>query len=72
MMDKVDLLIIFNTGKCNVIRDVTDYGVVDDTLFYFEVNNFRSFLPINNIRYFGNLDAWSNTYTDKYGNEIRL
>lgn len=51
-----DLLIIYHNGDKKIIKRVNDYGVSDSTgCFYYEKNGFRSFVPVNRVRFFGRL-----------------
>jgi len=60
-----DLLIKYKDGKCDtvdkVIKEVTSYGYLEESsLFYFDKNNHRSFMPQENIIYFGREHDWNN------------
>ena len=56
-----DLLILFNDGTAKTIKDVTKYEyLLDQGMFTFTKNNYKSFLPSSNISYFGRLFDWGN------------
>ena len=54
-----DLLIIYHNMDEKIIKHVNDYGVYDisDSVecFYYEKNGYRSFVPVNQVRFFGRL-----------------
>ena len=51
-----DLLIIYHNMNEKIIKHVNDYGVSDSTgCFYYEKNGYRSFVPVNQVRFFGRL-----------------
>ena len=53
-VEKFDLLIIYWDGVHHTVTDVTGYGTVrDDHLFYYMKNDFRGFIPIDQVRFFG-------------------
>lgn len=53
-MTCTDLLIIFTDGSEKVITDVNDWGFnTEGGNFYFIKNNYRAFLPKENIKFFG-------------------
>lgn len=49
-----DLLIIYNTGNKKIVKCVNNYGV-SDRCFYYEKNEYRSFVPVSQVRFFGRL-----------------
>lgn len=50
-----DLLIIFNNGKEINVKDVDKSGYNKESrIVYFEKEEYRSFLPAENVLYFGN------------------
>lgn len=54
------LLVIFNDGSEKVIIGVSDWGLnIDSGCFYFSKNNYKAFLPKENIKYFGREWDWS-------------
>ena len=49
-----DLLIIYHNMDEKIIKHVNDYGVSDSAgCFYYEKNGYRSFVPVNQVRFFG-------------------
>jgi hypothetical protein len=52
-----DLLIIFTDGQSKTISGVSNYHCMDE-VFFFEKNGYRSFLPKENIKYFGRKYDW--------------
>ena len=49
-----DLLIIYKDGKEKVVKNVENYRVKAETgCFEYEKNNYRSFVPIKSVRFFG-------------------
>lgn len=49
-----DLLIVYVDQNTKVIHGVTEYGTdADNVLFYFKKNGYLSFIPINQVRFFG-------------------
>lgn len=54
-----DVLIIFENGFEKVIDGVSNYGINKETgCFYFEKNGYRSFVPKDNVVYFGRRFDW--------------
>ena len=50
----LELLIIFTNGEKKVVTDVSTFKYNNDLgMFIFEKNNYRSFLPKENIKFFG-------------------
>lgn len=59
LIEKYDLLIIFVVGEDKVIHGVTDYSYNKDSgLFVFVKNGYRSFVPVNNVKFFGRKFDW--------------
>lgn len=53
-MKTYDLLIIYVTGERKLITNVSDYGhQTDAKMFYYTKNDFRSFIPVENVKFFG-------------------
>ena len=51
-----DLLIIYSDKSKKIIHGVTNYGAdKDNVLFYFIKNEYRSFVPVSQVRFFGRL-----------------
>ena len=51
-----DLLIIFHDGLTKIVRGVSGYGISDSAeCFYYQKNGYRSFVPVNQVRFFGRL-----------------
>ena len=51
-----DLLIIFHDGLTKIVRGVSDYAISDSAeCFYYKKNGYRSFVPVNQVRFFGRL-----------------
>ena len=51
-----DLLIIFHDGIRKIIRRASGYGISDSAeYFYYIKNGYRSFVPLNQVRFFGRL-----------------
>lgn len=49
-----DVLIIFRDGTEKIVKGVTNYDVEEDAkCFVFMKNNYRSFVPIDEVRFFG-------------------
>lgn len=49
-----DLLIVYVDQTTKVIYGVTEHGTDEENvLFYFKKNGYRSFVPINQVRFFG-------------------
>lgn len=54
-MATFDLLIIYNDGVVKIIKDVIGYGCKREyPMFYFKKNNGINYIPVENVRYFGN------------------
>lgn len=52
-----DLLIIYHDELRKIIRSVSNYGITLDNpgCFYYEKNGYRSFVPVDKVRFFGRL-----------------
>ena len=51
-----DLLIIYSDKTRKIVHGVTEYGTDEDNvLLYFKKNGYRSFVPINQVQFFGRL-----------------
>ena len=49
-----DVLIIFRDGTEKVVESVKDYDVVEEAkCFAFTKNNYRGFVPMDEVRFFG-------------------
>ena len=49
-----DLLIIYKDRTETVIKSVKAYGINEPTrCFYYEKNGFKSFFPVENVRFIG-------------------
>lgn len=48
-----DLLIMFSDGEQKIIKGVEKYEIGEDGVFRFTKNGYVSFLPKQDIRYFG-------------------
>lgn len=56
-----DLLIVYSDKTRKVIHGVTNYGTdKDSVLFYFIKNDYRSFAPVSQVRFFGRLFDYGN------------
>ena len=56
-----DLLIIYSDKTRKVIHGVTNYGAdKDNVVFYFIKNDYRSFVPVSQVRFFGRLFDYGN------------
>lgn len=54
-----DLLILFNDGTFKIVEEVSAYGFMfEGSIFWFDKNGYRSFLPKENINYFGREFDW--------------
>ena len=51
-----ELLILYNNNECerHQVKNVYGYGYISEgDLFWFEKNGHRSFVPRNNVKFFG-------------------
>ncbi len=60
-MNKEDtIMIVFIDGKVRYVDDVDNYGINDRGVFFYTKNRKNSFVPIENVKYFGAKDNWTN------------
>lgn len=55
-----NVLIIFNNGVSKVVTGVQKHGVLSPefNMFFFEKNDYRGFVPVDNVKYFGREFDW--------------
>ena len=57
-----NILILFNDGTAKIIKDVTKYEyLLDQNMFTFTKNGYKSFVPVTNVSYFGREFDWEET-----------
>ena len=53
MSNKYDILIKFADGTEKIVTDVTDYGYIDEHMYFYDKNSRRNFLTAAYVTFIG-------------------
>ena len=72
MNETFDLLIIYWDGVKHTVNDVTDYGThIKAGLFYYLKNGLNSYIPIDEVRFFGHKSDYLNLQEENDCKEVK-